>query len=231
VFKNQDAQGRYKWELKFTNFTGTGANGLPNGAKNFKDTLPDGQYFFAVYARAMNNYCEIANYPVTITNAKNVTTGPCQEDLFRGGTSPKTGSVIDPTQSDPAKRTVSATYYDETKPFTPPDNATEIVKKRALTFIRTNPDGSQTTLAKYGTASAPGFTASPIDGPIAGASHEYQWTQTYSYVFPNDGSLANGQYTFEIQVYDSDQNKTGGDCGYAKWTVNFSSQGFTELIG
>ena len=60
-------------------------------------------------------------------------------------------------------------------------------------------------------------------------SHEYKWKQTYAYTIPS--SFFNGEYTFRIQVYDSDQNKTGGDCGFAEWTVNFQGGvGGVELI-
>ena len=65
---------------------------------------------------------------------------------------------------------------------------------------------------------------------IPNSGHEFQWQQVYKYVIP--ASFMNGEYSFRIQVYDSDQNKAGGDCGYAVWTVSFSAgiNGVVELI-
>jgi hypothetical protein len=224
VYKNQDAQGRYKWELKFTNFTGTGSNGLPNGAKNFKDTLPDGQYTFAVYAETNSTppLCHQEVWSVTINNTKAANVGLCQEDLFRGGfgTVPSSGAQVK------AGDTLVATYYDETRPFKPELTDTPEVRSHGLIFRMTGSDGNPQDLTLL-----PGYSPTPADGRGLpnGGSGEYKWKQEYKYVLPSN--LATDQYLVEIQIYDSDQNKTGGDCGYAKWTINFSGQdGKVELV-
>jgi Flp pilus assembly protein TadG len=201
----------YKWEIKFTNYTTVDSHGVPNGAKNFKDTLPAGQYTFAVYAKTVGGLlCNQTLFTTTINaGGKNASSGPCQEDLFRGGTSPPNGAVVRPGDL------LTATYYDETKPFVPQSTDSAQVKSHAMRMTLTGASGP---------VDITGSVTSPPGQPIfvLGAAHEYQWQQVYTYILPNDGSLASGQYTVEIQVYDSDQNKTGGDCGYSKWTINFA---------
>ena len=207
--------GTYKWEIKFTNYTTVDSHGVPNGAKNFKDTLPAGAYVFAVYAKTV---IPVVGLPVcnqtlfnTVINSggKAAVSGPCQEDLFRGGTTPPNGAVVRPGDL------LTATYYDETKPFVPQATDSAVIKKHGLTMTLTGASGAVDITSSV---------TSPPNQPqfFVGAGHEYQWQQVYTYILPNDGSLASGQYTVEIQVYDSDQNKTGGDCGYSKWTINFA---------
>ncbi len=217
-----DGSGRYKWEIKFTNFTNVGSNGLPKDAKNFKDTLPDGQYTFGVYAETAGTpaLCHQEVWAVTITNTKAANTGPCQEDLFRGGfgTVPSSGSQV------VAGNKLTATYYDETRPFVPLPTDTPEIKSHGLIFTLTGEDGN----AQDVTASV---VKTPADGhgQPNGGGGEYKWKQVYEYTLP--ANLATGQYLVQVQIYDSDQNKTGGDCGYAKWTINFAGQdGKVELV-
>ena len=222
---NQDAAGNWKADIKWTNFQTFDASGKGGGAKNFNDPtkgLPTGQYVFAIYVNTIGNTaCNQTLFNVTIGNAKAVNQGLCQEDLFRGGTSPANNSVVKPGDA------LIANYFDETPPFTPDPSSPQNVLDRALKFTLTGSDGTP-----HSVIGLPGFSQTPQDADgigrgtfVPGASHEYQWQQQYKYVLPDDGSLASGQYTVEVRIYDSDQNKTGGDCGYAKWTINFAGPG------
>jgi hypothetical protein len=227
--------GMFKYEIKFKNYTTVDGSGNPNGAKNFKDYLPDGIYAFSIYAAAVNGSCNQTTFSVTIGSpSAPAQSGECQEDLFRGGTSPASGTVM--TASN---RTITATFYDETRPFVAADDVTST----AVLDHEIHLWGKGGTL-RNDTAYGQDLTASIVyipassdeDTPIVGhgqanpgGSHEYQWKQSYTYTIPD--TYINGEYTFTMRVYDSDQNKAGGDCGYAYWTVNFQGgQGGVELI-
>ena len=222
--------GKYRWELKFTNFTNVDAQGAPKDVKNFKDTLPNGIYAFAVHAKSTDGKCNQTVFSVVVNSSKKASVGPCQEDLFRGGTTPPTGSVI----GQNGNRTVTATYYDETPPFVT-DSTDANVRSHMMHFeVKGGPYTDFTDVRPDGSGS---FTQdvwnnllteqSPSLDPSR--SHEYKWKQVYAYTIPT--TFFNAEYTFRIQVYDSDQNKTGGDCGYAEWTINFQGgAGGVELI-
>ena len=226
VFKNVDAQGRYKWEIKFTNYTTVNSSGVGSGAKNFRDTLPDGQYTFAVYAETNGSpvECRQEVWSISINNTKKANLGLCQEDLFRGGFGvvPSSGAQVH------AGDTLVATYYDETHPFKPlPTETDPVILSHGLVFQMTGASGGD----PQDLTILPGFSQTPGTGEGApnGGNGEYKWKQEYRYVLP--ANLPSGQYVIEAQIYDSDQNKTGGDCGYAKWTINFSGQdGKVELV-
>ena len=222
--------GKYKWELKFTNFTAVDASGNPKDARNFKDTLPNGIYAFAIHSKSLDGKCNQTVFSVVINSSKKAATGPCQEDLFRGGTTPTAGTEIGVNDS----HTVTATYYDETPPFVT-DSTDANVRSHMMHFevkggqytnftdVRPDGSGSFTQDVKNNSLT----DAEPSLDPTR--SHEYKWKQTYAYTIPS--TFFNGEYTFRIQVYDSDQNKAGGDCGYAEWTVNFQGgTGGVELI-
>jgi hypothetical protein len=159
---------------------------------------------------------------VVINSSKKAATGPCQEDLFRGGTTPPSGTVVGVADN----HTVTATYYDETPPFVT-DSADANVRSHMMHFeVKGGPytdftDITQDVWNNSLTDDVPSLDPS--------RSHEYKWKQTYAYTIPS--TFFNAEYTFRIQVYDSDQNKAGGDCGYAEWTVNFQGgTGGVELI-
>ncbi|HEX4821607.1 MAG TPA: Tad domain-containing protein [Acidimicrobiales bacterium] len=213
-----DAQGRYKWEIKFTNYTALDGSGNGKDAKNFKDVLPNGIYAFAIYAKTSSNLCNQTTFPVVINTSKKAKDGVCQEDLFRGGTTPASGTQI----TDPNNRTVTATYFDETPPFVT-DSTDPNVRSHMMHFEIKG--GIYTDWTDFtSSVVASGVTNNPTAG------HEYKFQQVYQYTIPT--TFMNGQYSFRIQVYDSDQNKAGGDCGFAIWTVNFAAgvNGRVELI-
>ena len=146
------------------------------------------------------------------------------------GTTPASGTVIGPNDN----RTITATYFDETPPFVT-DSTDANVRSHMLhlevkggpytsfTDVRPDGSGSFTQDVWNNSLTEPQATLDPT------RAHEYKWKQRYAYTIPS--TFFNGEYTFRIQVYDSDQNKTGGDCGYAEWTVNFQGgTGGVELI-
>jgi hypothetical protein len=208
--------GNQKWELKFFNKVLDNNGNLVN--KNFKDTMPAGVYSFAVYAKSVSGACNQTLFSVIInTSSKAAALGPCQEDLFRGGTSPRSGSIVQPGD------TLLATYYDETPPFIPPAGSDANIQSHGLIFTLTGATGTTDITGS--------IIKNPVggNGAATGQGGEYKWKQEYRYILPN--TLTNGQYTVRVQIYDSDQNKTGGDCGYAQWTVNFrGGAGLVELI-
>lgn len=218
-----DAQGRFKWEIKFTNFTSIDGSGNGKDAKNFKDTLPDGIYSFAVYAATADGKCNQTVFPVVINSSKKAATGPCQEDLFRGGTTPPSGTMLGPGDSP----TVTATYFDETPPFVT-ESSDPNVRSHMMHFEIKGGAFNDWTDATADVVNNPVTDDDPILNPTGG--HEYKWKQRYAYTIP--ASFLNSEYSFRIQVYDSDQNKAGGDCGYAIWTVKFNAgvNGRVELI-
>ena len=218
-----DGSGRFKWELKFTNFTAVDSNGNPKDAKNFRDTLPNGIYSFAVHARTTEGDCNQTVFPVVINTSKQASAGPCQEDLFRGGTTPPSGTMIGANDS----RTVTATYYDETPPFVT-ESTDANVRSHMLRFEVKGGAYTDWTDFTDDVKNNSLTDRQPILNP--NGAHEYKWKQRYAYTIPS--TFVNGEYSFRIQVYDSDQNKAGGDCGFAIWTINFAAgvNGRVELI-
>jgi hypothetical protein len=215
--------GQYKWEVKFTNFTSLDASGNPKDARNFKDVLPNGIYAFAIHAKSLDGKCNQTVFSVVINSSKKAATGPCQEDLFRGGTTPTTGTVIGVNDS----HTVTATYFDETPPFVT-DSTDANVRSHMMHFEIKGGAFLDWTDATAAVLDNPLTDDEPVFNPAAG--HEYLWKQLYAYTIPS--TFVNGEYSFRIQVYDSDQNKAGGDCGFAIWTINFAGgvNGKVELI-
>jgi hypothetical protein len=173
-----------------------------------------------VYAKTSANpsACNQPTFPVVINTSKKAAVGPCQEDLFRGGTTPPSGTMIGPNDD----RTVTATYFDETPPFVT-DSTDANVRSHMMHFeIKGGIYTDWTDFTSSVVASA------VTNNPSAG--HEYKFQQVYQYTIP--ATFLNGEYSFRIQVYDSDQNKSGGDCGFAIWTINFAAgvNGQVELI-
>ena len=250
AYKNQDAQNRYKWEFKFRNWTNLDSNGNGKDERNFDQTLPDGQYTFSIYVRAANGDCDQESWTVFIGAVTNpALTGLCQEDLFRGGTQPSSGSKVTPGQ------TVTATYYDETRPWRPSVPVsqggggfeTDPTKWGTdLQFSMTGPDPSpdpqkhgkdktwdivkngqlgdisDLTGAVFTMGAGGAGTSNGTGAANAGGSGEYKWIQRYQFTLPTN-LIDGAKYTLEITSYDSDQNKAGGDCGKAKWTVAYTN--------
>jgi hypothetical protein len=119
------------------------------------------------------------------------TTG-CTEDSFLNSASPASGSAVD------SGSTVSVVYSDE------------------------SPLNTGGTPGRNGvTATAPTLTISPNDvavptidkTPLATGPDKYN--VKLSFKVP----AATGVHTFTLKAYDGDQNKQGGDCGIASWTL------------
>ena len=134
-----------------------------------------------------------------IANAKeaiNPVTG-CGEDSFLGGavTPSNSGTVTVPLGSS---QTFSVVYHDETA-------------------VNTNPgfEPQYTVTDSAGHVVQSGSPAmSPASAP-AGTKDKFNTLLSVAY-----GPSKPGTYTLNIKAWDSDQNKKGGDCGAALWTVN-----------
>ena len=132
---------------------------------------------------------------------------------------------------DAQNRTITATYYDETRPFVAGDDVIDpsVLEHEIRFWIKGGPftDFEDKTIDLTVDPSDDGIPGHGTANP--GGSHEYKWIQIYRYTIPD--TFLNGEYTFRMRVYDSDQNKAGGDCGFAEWTVNFQGgNGGVQLI-
>ena len=141
-------------------------------------------------------------------NARASVGSPCKEDLFRGSASPADGSVVTPGM------TVSATYSDET-----PMN----INPGFQLIFNIDPDPATGPTMGQNVSYVVDFNVQ------TGQSGEDKFKERVSYLLPS--SLTNGQHTIVLQAWDSDQNKAGGDCGIARWTINFTGgSSLIELI-
>jgi hypothetical protein len=207
----------FKWELKYDK--------LPD-----KKTLGDGVHTAALYANALDGTCQQSLWTFVVGKAPKATTaGACQEDVFRGGSTPAAGSVVQ------AGDVVSATYYDETPLFTY-DGADPGALEHNLIFNidpASNPGAVADprfnvpiqTVATDGVAPPPG-TAYRYDF-LGSKGGEYKYGSKIWYTLP--ASLAEGEHTVYLRAYDSDQNKAGGDCGITQWKVNFVGEPSTTV--
>ena len=139
---------------------------------------------------------QAANNVAQAKETINPATG-CGEDSFlAGGVSPSnSGPVTVPLGSS---QTFSVVYHDETAinlnaGFTPIYNVTDAAGHLV-----------QSGAPATGPASAP-----------AGTKDKFN-----TLVSVNWGPSAPGTYTVMIKAWDGDQNKAGGDCGVASWSVN-----------
>jgi hypothetical protein len=233
--------GMFKYEIKFNQL-------------GSKAALGNGLHTVALYAAAQNGKCYQSIWTFTINNApKAQQTGSCQEDLFRGGTNlvPANGAQVS------YGTVVKATYFDETSMFR--YSGSDLGTRSHNLLFNIDPDNN--TPAGPSAESPANIQAldkgpGPVGGP-AGANWtftqfdsmnpapgelwrfdttgtgggEYKFATYLKYTLPD---LGVGTHVFYLRAYDSDQNKAGGDCGIAQWTVNFAVPagrvGSVELI-
>jgi hypothetical protein len=136
----------------------------------------------------------------SISHAKGSAVNPatgCSEDSFLGGAvSPSNGGTV--TVPLGTSQTFSVVYHDETA-------------------INTNPGFTP----QYTVTDSSGHvvqSGTPAMGPAsAPAGTKDKFNTLLSVVY---GPSAPGTYSLKIKAWDGDQNKAGGDCGVAAWTLN-----------
>lgn len=127
----------------------------------------------------------------------------CQENTFLNSMFPDPATPVKPGDL------VGAVFMDETPlnlnpPFDP-------------IFVIDDPSHSSANNVAY--------TLETL--PNGHGEHKYQ--TRISYRLPS--TLVNGAHTVYLKAFDSDQNKAGGDCGEATWTINYTGGKSTANAG
>ena len=213
--------GMYKYEIKFNKL-------------GSKAALGNGLHTVALYAAAVNAKCYQSIWTFTINNAPVASGSACKEDLFRGGQNPGRGTTLSPGG------VVSATYYDETPLYTYSGTDPGSLSRNLIFNLdpANNPGGLPSAAANVPITTVLTDTQNPPPGTayrydFAGnGKGEYKYGTKLWYTMP--ASLFSGPHTIYLRAYDSDQNKNGGDCGIAEWTINYTGgaerAGSVELV-
>lgn len=187
--------------------------GLPNNA-NYTVAL-------TVYDSASANYppdgkCGKSQWQFTKGTPPPSGSTPCGEDAFLGTIKPAPGAVVRPGDI------VTASYQDESFLYNP----TDPLDPNRLQFTI---DGNPIPQAALGTPVPQGpntivepggsTTEYTLKSPSASPTKE-KYSTDIQYKLPS--SLSNGPHTIFLKSYDSDNNKPGGDCGVATWTINLT---------
>src|SRR4051812_15297334 len=139
---------------------------------------------------------QAANNVAHAKDAINPATG-CGEDSFlSGAVSPSTGSPV--TVPIGTSQAFSVVYHDES-PINMNPGFVPV-------YTVTDSAGHVVQSGQPGT--------SPASAP-AGTKDKFNTLVSVNY-----GPSAPGTYTLKIKAWDGDQNKTGGDCGVAVWSLN-----------
>src|SRR5207248_10413736 len=127
-------------------------------------------------------------------NVPNPVTGCSEDSFFAGAQTPDPSTpIVMPITTDV---TISTIYYDESP-------------------INTNPGFLPVYTVKDSLGNIVA-TGSPTQGAVPPGTNldPFQTLLTAKFQIP-----AKGTYTASIKTWDGDQNKAGGDCGVAMWTV------------
>jgi LPXTG-motif cell wall-anchored protein len=143
--------------------------------------------------------------PANASAGKNAA-GPtgCTEDSFLNSASPASGSTVNIGQK------ISVLYSDES-----PLNDGTVIGRNGVTATKPSltVDGnnvSSTLLTQTPQATGPD-----------------KYNVLLSFVVP---TLSAGTHVFALKAYDSDQNKQGGDCGVASWTLMVNTPPVTPPV-
>lgn len=205
-----------EWQTPSSAFPATLSDPRKTPAVKFKipSSASVGMHSISYYVRDVQGNCDQFTWTFVIGNPAALTEYNCKEDLFRGGTNPTAFSKVQPGDW------ITATYYDETDLYRSASGGTNVDP-----FFKW--DGQDLIAAGL-------VTIQPVAGTGKG---EYKFGQQFKWQVPvydpfNPGTLVkDGKHTIEVLAFDSDQNKAGGDCGYAKWTVSyFGGKGAVKLI-
>jgi Flp pilus assembly protein TadG len=143
-------------------------------------------------------------------------TTPCGENSFIGTITPAPGAVVHPNDL------LTVSYQDESPIYNPtdPTDPNRIVFKV---------DGADIPQAPLGTPSTQGPNTSVLPNTQTvqytlksptGQSTSEKYSTDIQYKVPS--SMTSGSHSFHLKAYDSDNNKPGGDCGVADWSLNLS---------
>src|SRR4051794_18383399 len=148
-------------------------------------------------------------------SAVNPATG-CGEDSFLGTAFPASGSTVHPGDL------VGATFVDESVLYNPTDPADphhlqfsidgSAIPQAPLSVPATQ--GPNTFIAPGGTDTM--YTLKSPTALIAKPAEKFNT----DIQFKLPASLGRGLHTIFLKAWDSDNNKPGGDCGAATWTVD-----------
>ena len=144
--------------------------------------------------------------PAQAKDPINPVTG-CSEDSFLGGAvSPSNSGTV--TVQLGSSQTFSVVYHDETA-------------------INMNPGFTP----QYTVSDSAGHVVQSGQAATSGASAPAGTKDKFNtLVSVNWGPSAAGTYTVSIKAWDGDQNKQGGDCGVASWSVNTPAPPTTTTI-
>jgi Flp pilus assembly protein TadG len=139
----------------------------------------------------------------------------CGENSFIGTISPAPGAVVHPGD------TLTVAYEDESPLYNPGDasgDANRIQFTVDNVAIPQAPLGTPSTQGPNSQSSSYGSTTNyTLKSPTSGSTSEKYSTDIQ---FKVPSSLTSGSHTWFLKAYDSDNNKPGGDCGVATWTLN-----------
>jgi Flp pilus assembly protein TadG len=190
--------------------------------------VPGGNANNAAYTVSMTVYDSTsANFPpngkcgkaqwtfVKGTPPSNGTT-TCGENSFIGTISPAPGGVVHPND------TLTVSYQDESVIYNPtdPNDPNRIVFQVDGTDIPQAPLGTAVTQGPNSQAASYGSTTNyTLKSPTSSSTNE-KYSTDIQYKVPS--TLTSGAHAFHLKAYDSDNNKPGGDCGVADWSLNVS---------
>jgi|GEM_PF-4521039 len=141
------------------------------------------------------------------------------EDSFLGTQFPAAGQVVGPGD------TVGATFQDESPVYngtdTPSHQIQFIIDKGTSNEIDlTEAPAGTTTSAGPNTLTPTSGTQFSLRSPTTLVHTSEKYSTDIYYTLP--ASMTNGLHTVYLIAYDTDSNKSGGDCGVGTWSFNLS---------
>lgn len=169
--------------------------------------------------------CGKAQWAFTKGTVSSGGTSPCDpglsgvvEDSFLGSLFPAQGTIVSPGHP------VGATFQDESPIYNPNDPT----DKHNIVFQIDGNDISEGTNVVPDAAQGPNTVVQPsanntsvytLTSPSARiVPSKEKYSTDIQYLLPQ--SLSNGAHTITLKAWDTDSNKSGGDCGTATWTIN-----------